>query len=335
MVYLNGGEATTGGGYGMRVEPLSVRLANNPDPSVLFSSRVHGDPDTPTLRAYLGDPVVFRMMESSANEVHTWHVSGHAFPVDRYNGDAMMRNTIHLTIGERYDVVIPAAGGPQKMAGDYMYYSGRASHFSEGAWGLVRVLDKEDKTLKPLPGHEEIPQSAKEVCPSDAPVKTFHVSAIDYALKFNKGTPTLMEVDLGRNLSTANENGKIYVMDDEVNKVKGGMMSPNPLTLRVNVGDCIKISLTNMPASMQICWRLIRKNQWGSMSDIIREIKPYLRGMIERTPSTPLPNMEKTPPFFRIGGTLLKIPEMGFMVLSLSDLRVPNMLIPRPEKIFP
>lgn len=248
MGYLNGGEATTGGGYGMRVEPLSVRLANNPDPSVLFSSRVHGDPDTPTLRAYLGDPVVFRMMESSANEVHTWHVSGHAFPVDRYNGDAMMRNTIHLTIGERYDVVIPAAGGPQKMAGDYMYYSGRASHFSEGAWGLIRVLDKEDKTLKPLPGHEEIPQSAKEVCPSDAPVKTFHVSAIDYALKFNKGTPALMEVDLGRNLSTANESGKIYVLDDEVSKVKGGMMSPNPLTLRVNVGDCIKISLTNRMA---------------------------------------------------------------------------------------
>ena len=248
MTFLNGGEATTGGGYGMRVEPLSVRLANNPDPSLLFSSKVHGDPDTYMVRAYLGDPVVFRMMESSANEVHTWHVSGHAFPVDRYNGDAMMRNTIHLTIGERYDVVIPAAGGPQKMAGDYMYYSGRASHFSEGAWGLIRVLDKEDKTLKPLPGHEEIPQSAKEVCPSDAPVKQFNVSAIDYALKFNKGTPALLEVDLGRNLSTSNEKGKIYLLDDEISKVKGGMMSPNPLTLRVNVGDCMKIKLTNRMA---------------------------------------------------------------------------------------
>ncbi|MBH0190061.1 MAG: hypothetical protein HP493_14775, partial [Nitrospira sp.] len=77
MKFLNGGEATTGSGYNMRVEPLSVRLANNPDPSQLFSSRIHGDPETPMLRAYLGDPVVVRLLEGSANEVHSWHISGH------------------------------------------------------------------------------------------------------------------------------------------------------------------------------------------------------------------------------------------------------------------
>ena len=60
MWFLNGGEATTGSGYSMRVEPLSVRLANNPDPSKLFSSLIHGDPGTPMLRAYLGDPIVVR-----------------------------------------------------------------------------------------------------------------------------------------------------------------------------------------------------------------------------------------------------------------------------------
>ncbi|HLB02304.1 MAG TPA: multicopper oxidase domain-containing protein, partial [Nitrospiria bacterium] len=70
MMYLNGGEATTGGGYGMRAEPLSVRLANNPDPSKLFSSKGHGDPGTPLIRAYLSDPIVVRLQESSANEVH-------------------------------------------------------------------------------------------------------------------------------------------------------------------------------------------------------------------------------------------------------------------------
>ncbi|MCE7977754.1 MAG: hypothetical protein DYH03_11545 [Nitrospira sp. NTP1] len=82
MGFLNGGEATTGGGYNMRVEPLSVRLANNGDPSLLFSSRVHGDPETPILRAYLGDPIVVRLIEGSANEVHSWHISGHWFPMD-------------------------------------------------------------------------------------------------------------------------------------------------------------------------------------------------------------------------------------------------------------
>ncbi len=248
MTFLNGGEATTGGGFGMRVEPLSVRLANNPDPSVLFSSKVHGDPETPVVRAYLGDPIVFRAMESSANEVHTWHVSGHWFPVERYNPNSAPRNTIHLAIGERYDLVIPAAGGPQKMAGDYLYYSGRASHFAEGAWGLIRVLDKPEKALQPLPGHEEIPESAKAVCPADAPVKTFNVTAIDHALRFNKGAPEVMEVDLGRNLKLGNTSGKVYVLDEEVTRVKNGMLNPYPLTLRANVGDCIKIKLTNQMA---------------------------------------------------------------------------------------
>ena len=55
---------------------------------------------------------------------------------------AMPRSTIHLAIGERYDPAIPAAGGPQKQAGDYLYYSGRASHFAEGSWGIFRVFDE-------------------------------------------------------------------------------------------------------------------------------------------------------------------------------------------------
>ena len=50
MWFLNGGEATTGSSYSMRVEPLSVRLAQNPDPSKLFVSGIHGDPGTPLLR---------------------------------------------------------------------------------------------------------------------------------------------------------------------------------------------------------------------------------------------------------------------------------------------
>ncbi|MCI0526185.1 MAG: hypothetical protein L0Y56_01845, partial [Nitrospira sp.] len=248
MTFLNGGEATTGGGFALKVEPLSVRLANNSDPSVLFSSKVHGDPETPMVRAYLGDPIVFRTLQPSANEAHTWHVSGHWFPLDRYNDDALPRNTLHIAIAERIDVVIPTAGGPQRMAGDYLYYSGRASHFSGGAWGMVRVLDKPDKTLQPLPSREEIPSSAKEVCPAGAPVKTFNVSAIDYAMRFNKGVPQAIEVDFSRNLVLGNEKGKVYVLDDEVTKVKGGMLQPHPLTLRVNVGDCIKVKLTNRMA---------------------------------------------------------------------------------------
>jgi len=245
MKFLNGGEATTGGGYNMRVEPLSVRLANNPDPSQLFSSLIHGDPETPMLRAYLGDPIVVRLIEGSANEVHSWHISGHWFPMERYSKNSIPRSSLHVVIGERYDAAIPAAGGPQQMAGDYPYYSGRASHFVEGSWGLFRVLDKADATLRPLPGREEIPQSAKSVCPSDAPVKTFNVAAIDKAIRYNKGTPGVMEVDMERKMVLGNETGKMYVLEGEKTKVASGSIEPSPLTLHVNVGDCIKVNLKN------------------------------------------------------------------------------------------
>ncbi|HEY5648175.1 MAG TPA: multicopper oxidase domain-containing protein, partial [Nitrospiria bacterium] len=54
---LNGGTHTTGGGFNFRAESIARRLKNNPEPSQVFSSRVHQDPSTPLLNAYLGDTV--------------------------------------------------------------------------------------------------------------------------------------------------------------------------------------------------------------------------------------------------------------------------------------
>ncbi len=245
MTFLNGGEATTGSGYSMRVEPFSVRLANDPDPSKLFLSGIHGDPGTPLLRAYLGDPILVRALVGSANEVHTWHVTGHWFPMERYATMAMPRSTVHLVIGERYDPAIPAAGGPQKQAGDYLYYSGRASHFAEGSWGLFRVFDEAQADLKPLPNREEIQKSASSVCPADAPVKSFNVSAIDHVIRYHDAAPETMEVDLERKMIFENKQGKMYVLDEDRAKVKSGELKASPLTLHVNVGDCVKINLKN------------------------------------------------------------------------------------------
>ena len=249
MWFLNGGEATTGSGFSMRVEPLSVRLMNDPDPSKLFKSDIHGDPGTPLLRAYLGDPIMVRALVGSSNEAHTWHVTGHWFPMERYGTQAMPRSTLHLAIAERYDPAIPAAGGPQKMAGDYLYYSGRASHFAEGSWGIIRVYDELQKDLKPLPSREQIQKSAPSICPADAPVKTFKVLAIDQNLRYNEAAPGVMEVDLERKMVFGNEKGKMYVLEGDKGRVKAGELKPSPLTLHVNVGDCVKISLKNKMAN--------------------------------------------------------------------------------------
>lgn len=253
MTFLNGGEATTGGGIGMKVEPLSIRLANRTEPYKLFwSGGENGDPETPLVQAYLGDPIVFRTLVGSTNEIHTWHVSGHLFPSERYQADSLQRNTVHLGIADRFDAIVPSAGGPQRMSGDYLYHSGRASHFAEGSWGLIRVLPKSQERIRPLPSREEIPEPSEDICPADAPLKEFSVSAVDYPLRHNAKAPETYEISLGRRIVNSNPDGKVYILDRDLQSVKRGTLRPHPLTLRVNVGDCIKITLTNRLANGRV-----------------------------------------------------------------------------------
>jgi manganese oxidase len=142
-----GGTHTTGSGFNFRAEPFAQRLVNNPDTSKLFSSAIHGDPDTPLLRAYTGDTIVFRLLHQLMNESHVWTLAGHTFLTERYAGDANRKYSIHVGIAERYDLVTKA-GGFQGMPGDYIHFNGRSSHFAEGGWGIIRVLEKEVPDLK-------------------------------------------------------------------------------------------------------------------------------------------------------------------------------------------
>ena len=241
---LNGGTHTTGGAFNMKAESLATRLANNSDASQLFSSKVHGDPETPLLRAYLGDPIMVRALDQTMNESHTWNVTGHYFRTEQHMAEAQPDNTLHIGIAERYNLLM-AAGGPQKMAGDYLHYNGRVSKLGEGSWGLIRVLDEIQSNLKVLPGYEEIPKSATSVCPSDAPVKKFNVVAMDYAMRLHSQAPETITVDFDRKIQLANPEGKIYVLENEVQKVSSGNLRPHPLVLRVNVGDCMQVTLQN------------------------------------------------------------------------------------------
>ena len=242
--FLNGGTHTTGGGFNFRSASLSARLLANPDASMLFSSKVHRDPDTPMLRAYLGDSIVFRLLHGMQNETHTFVVSGHGYRPERYDRDSRVTNTIHIGIAERYDLAT-TAGGYQQMPGDYLIYNGRTSHFSEGSWTILRVYDKLQKHLKPLEGTRGILPANKSICPAGAPVKSFSVVAIDKALKFNPNTEDAIEVDFERKLLLHNPNGKVFVLENEVSKVADSSVMPHPLTLHVNIGDCVKIKLTN------------------------------------------------------------------------------------------
>ncbi len=220
---------SSGSSFNLRVEPLGAR---GDDPSRFFSSHVHGDPETPLLEAFLGDPIVVRSLVAGTNDMHTWHADGHWFRAEPWSETSPPISTIHLGISERYDLVIPRAGGSQGQPGDFLYYSGRSFKLREGSWGLIRVHEGSAQTgLKKLPGREATPPPAPSVCPTDAPRREFAVAAIEASLPM-----------LGPS------KGKLYVLEGDKSGVRSGAKPAEPLVLHVNVGDCLLVRLTNETA---------------------------------------------------------------------------------------
>jgi hypothetical protein len=239
---------TTDSTINLRAVPWADRLGGGADPSLLFSSYKHGDPNTPLPRAYTGDPFVFRNIDVGPN-MDTFHVDGHRFFTEnRYVGangkvESSPIDTIHYGISEKFTLALEGgAGGLTHQPGDYLYMNGIARRFRQGAWGLLRVLPRRIDGLQPLPGTSPPsgpfqlptqtggpppePASPGAPCPAGAPQRVFNVSAV--------------EVPGGVAGAT-----RAYVPTSQAAAVKNGTKPAEPLVLHVAAGECIDVRLTN------------------------------------------------------------------------------------------
>jgi multicopper oxidase len=275
---------SSGSTFDMRAEPLDKRGG---DPATLFDIRTRGDPATPVLQAYLGDPIVVRALVAGTNEVHTWHLDGHWFRAEPYSSRSPPIDTIHIGISERYDLSIPRAGGPQGLPGDYLYYDGRASKLREGSWGVVRVLDgSSGATLRTLPGYERPPPPASSVCPAGAPEKRFAVAAIEAPLPMLGG------------------KGKLYALQEDVDGIVAGSQPPRPFTLHVNVGDCVRVQLRNDTAG-PVSFHA------GMLAYDPREDAPAAPGAARSYTFFAAPDVGETVALVRDWGNVLENPGLG------------------------
>ena len=245
----------------------SVRATVTTVDPYVFSSVKYGDPMTPLLRAYTGDPVVIRTI--GLNErAEALRIQGHRFRMERFNSDGQLMDTATTGISERFDYVLDGgAGGPLKSPGDYLYYSTRNFALESGAWGIFRVHDKLQSTLKPLPNrtpfsgsgfprqvaatgntqvtpgpnpapgflsngsvNTAVVTSTTWPCPSGAPNRNYDVSV------FNKALPTTPFPDA---------SGVMYSLTSDMAGIVAGTKPLEPLVLRANKGDCLKITLRN------------------------------------------------------------------------------------------
>ena len=236
---------------------------NPSDPAHVFSSTVHGDPMTPTMQTYSGDPVRIRAIQGSQEEQHVLSMSGVRWREEPDDPNSPLISAKTIGISEAFNFEVPkitCAAADQACAGDYLYGGTSTDDMYLGAWGILRARAERVPSLLPLPDNKPAvtdttpepgegtgigsatsptPPTTKNPgspCLSTAPVKTFNVVAMDAELEYNKD---------GDN----DPHGLIYALAEDEAAIRSGEMKPEPLVLRANQGDCIQVHLTNHVAA--------------------------------------------------------------------------------------
>jgi FtsP/CotA-like multicopper oxidase with cupredoxin domain len=247
-------------------------IGTSNDPYV-FSSVAHGDPPTPMLKAYVGDPVVIRQvgLDEAVGDIR---VTGHRFAEERFNPNGVLTDAGTAGISEKMDYVFNAGQSP----GDFLYYSGRSLELESGAWGIFRVMNtlhsSGPNALEPLPDRTAPPSGAgfptltttgkappaapsdsSSICPSSAPTRSYNVSIFN-GITFDQGMPG--ESDAAP--ETGGSWAVMYALTSDESAIKAGTKPAVPLVIRANAGDCLKVTLHNDLPADHFTWT------WGSGS---------------------------------------------------------------------
>ncbi len=245
------GTKTVGTGQG-------IGTSNDP---YVFSSVVHGDPPTPLLRAYAGDPVVIRQVGLD-EKVGDLRITGHRFAEERFSPDGTLTDAGTAGISEKMDYVLD--GGAGKFAGDYLYYSGRSLEMESGAWGIFRVENTLHSDLEPLPdrtpqpggpGFPQLTTTGKAppaappgpgtgVCPDSAPVVSYDVSIFN-GITFDNGMPGESDTNPGTTVDGSSSWAIMYGLTRDESAIKAGTKPAVPLVIRADAGDCLRVTLHN------------------------------------------------------------------------------------------
>lgn len=229
-------------GINYKNEPFQFRKG---DPAYVFSSYVHGDPVTPILETYEGDPIRIRLFDGAHEEQHSFNLHGLRWRKEPTDAVSPLVQSQTLGISEAFNIEI----NDDYKKGDYLYYFGGLDDLWLGLWGILRVhkegiphlLPLEDR---PLPINRTIPLPAKtdnpppkakcsgHPAPNDANTRKYHIVAIQKDIVYNR-------------FGDHDPNGLMFVLQHEEKAVLNGTTEPKPLIIRANAGDCVEITLTN------------------------------------------------------------------------------------------
>ncbi len=250
----------------LRAEPIDDprsdirRPGRKGSPAYWFSSVTHGDPATPLPRAYVGDPFVIRHLGVLDREGGI-RITGHRFRLERFALAGALSDSSVPGISGRYDLVLDGgAGGPLGKPGDFLYYNTIGRDMLGGAWGLIRVHDRWQDDLRPLPDRPSPPRgegfptqsAASNDKPGRNPDSALHpgdpcrgAPKQEYEVHIRK-TDILQQSRL-KDLEDNRAREALTVKDGVVYSLSGQRKgySIEPLVLRVNHGECLVVKLHN------------------------------------------------------------------------------------------
>lgn len=236
-------------GFNYNNAPFQIRGGNA---AYVFSSFVHGDPATPLLETYIGDPARIRLIQGAHEESHAFNLHRQKWLAERGDLDSPVTQARHLGISEAFNLEFAVEGEGERDF-DMLYFSGGLDDLWLGCWGIMRAYGQRVPNLLPLsdrpaPPPRTMPRPVRtgspptkaaspgNPCPTGAPVKHFDIVALHKPIDYNSH-------------GDHDPFGLVFVRADEALEVSRGGKNPEPLIIRANAGDCVEVALTNyLPA---------------------------------------------------------------------------------------
>ncbi|WP_055669786.1 multicopper oxidase domain-containing protein [Desnuesiella massiliensis] len=229
-------------GINYKNEPFQFRKG---DPAYVFSSYMHGDPSTPLLESYEGDPIRIRLFDGAHEEQHSFNLHGLRWRKEPTDMASPLIQSQTLGISEAFNIEIDE----DYKNGDYLYYFGGIDDLWLGLWGILRVHKEQVSHLLPLGDRPLPPKQTKPLpcktgnpppiakcfdypCTKNVNIRKFDIVAIQKDIIYNK-------------FGDHDPNGLMFILAEHEKAIMDGTMIPKPLILRANAGDCIEITLTN------------------------------------------------------------------------------------------
>ncbi|KAK9763500.1 hypothetical protein K7432_009757 [Basidiobolus ranarum] len=123
------------------------------------SSWLFGDPATPVFRAYAGDPVRYRVIDTGVTETHVFHLHGHQWSSGRGDRQSDIIDSFSLSPLTTWDLDIHfGAGSRLKTIGDVILHCHLYVHFETGMWSMMRVIDRYEDGRYTYPDGTPIPK---------------------------------------------------------------------------------------------------------------------------------------------------------------------------------